>query len=80
MNKWLAVMALGAAMAAAGCESDGNGTDTSDPKKMSLNANSACKTECHTADKTAAAAEPKKLSAGAKAECQTQCPIAAKAK
>ena len=78
MNKWLAVMALGAAMAVVGCKSDGE-ADSSDPKKMSLNTKSACNAECH-GDEAAASAEPKKLSAGASSECQTQCPAGAKAK
>jgi hypothetical protein len=74
MSKWLAVMALGAAMAAVGC--DNNKSDSGEPMKMSGGA-----AKCGDCDKAAKAAEPKKLSAGAKSDCQTKCPSeAAKAK
>ncbi len=68
MSKWLAVMALGAAMAAAGCEN--NKDDGSDPMKMSSGTSSCCNSK--------KAAEPKKLSTdAAKADCQTKCPAGA---
>ena len=75
MSKWIAVMALGAAMAAAGC--DKNKHD-GEPMKMSGGA-----AKCGDCDKAAkAAAEPKKLSAGAATtDSQKKCPSdAAKAK
>ena len=81
MRKWMAVMALGAAMAAAaaGCENNKADDASAEPQKMSLSSGS--KSECCASKKAtaAAAAEPKKLSAASadKADCASKCPTGA---